>query len=168
MGGRGASSGTSVYGNKYGSQYRTIAKEGNIKIVEPKVDNPETLVETMTKGRVYGLINSKGNLGSILYFDNENKRTKRIDLDHSHNGIQPHTQHGYLKSTDEFALTEEKVVKTHSLLLCHPLGGFFIAKRRCEQWHSRNLQVWKMTRLRVQSGMKSRLDASLEKATHQL
>jgi hypothetical protein len=101
MGGRGASSGVSVYGNPYGSQYSTVAKSGNIKIIKPKVKSPETLVETMTKGRIYGVLNSKGNLGHIVYFDNENKRTKRIDIDHTHKGLKPHTQHGYLESTEK-------------------------------------------------------------------
>lgn len=36
MGGRGASSGVSVKGNKYGSQYRTIFQDGNIKFVSKK------------------------------------------------------------------------------------------------------------------------------------
>ena len=55
----------------------------------------------MTKGRIYGVLNSKGNLGHIVYFDNENKRTKRIDIDHTHKGLKPHTQHGYLASTEK-------------------------------------------------------------------
>ena len=96
MGGRGASSGISKKGNPYGSQYRTVAKGSNIKIVEATDDNVESLLETMTRGRVYGLVNSKGNLGTIVYFDNDGKRTKRIDLDHSHKKMMPHTQHGYL------------------------------------------------------------------------
>lgn len=38
--------------------------------------------------------------GQFLYFDNENRRSKRIDLDHSHRKMRPHTQHGYLVNTD--------------------------------------------------------------------
>ena len=52
MGDRGASSGVSIKGNRYGSQYRTIAKSGNIIIVEAAEDNVEPLLETMTRGRV--------------------------------------------------------------------------------------------------------------------
>ena len=96
MGGRGASSGVSAKGNKYGSQYKMVTQRGNIKILEPRQGNEEPLIETMTRGRVYGLLNSKGNLGSIVYFDNDGKRSKRIDLDHSHKKMKPHTQHGYL------------------------------------------------------------------------
>lgn len=96
MGGRGASSGTSKAGNRYGSQCRTVVSSGNIKIIDARHSGVETVVETMTRGRVYGILNSKGNLGSIVYFDNENKRSKRIDLDHIHKKMIPHTQHGYM------------------------------------------------------------------------
>lgn len=97
MGGRGASSGFSKRGNKYGSQYITINKQSNVKVVRPK-DGAETIVETMTNGRVYGVINSKGDLGSIVYFDKDKKRKKRIDLDHEHKGIKPHAQYGYMEN----------------------------------------------------------------------
>lgn len=94
MGGRGASSGISEKGNPYGSQYKTVLKSGNIKFVEPQVEKPEPLLETMTRGRVYVLLGKKGPK-SIIYFDNEHKRNKRIDLDHFHKGMKPHTQKGY-------------------------------------------------------------------------
>ncbi|WP_421572291.1 hypothetical protein M1L65_05935 [Slackia exigua] len=96
MGGRGASSGTSKAGNHYGSQFVTVAKAGNVKIVRPRSGNTESLLETRTRGRVYGLMNSKGNVGSILYFDNDGKRSKRIDLGHYHRRMKPHTHHGRL------------------------------------------------------------------------
>ena len=94
MVGRGASMGMSKRGNKYGSQYRTILQSGNIKFVEPRPGATESLLETMTKGRVYVLVGSKG-LKNITYFDKTLKKTKRIDLDHSHKGLKPHVQHGY-------------------------------------------------------------------------
>lgn len=50
--------------------------------------------ETMTKGRVYvEPVNDK--LKSIHYFDNENKRSKQIDMNKAHYGKLPHTHHGY-------------------------------------------------------------------------
>lgn len=50
-------------------------------------------METMTKGRVYALIDRNKNAPkSIIYFDKENKRNKQIDLDHVHRGISPHAQ----------------------------------------------------------------------------
>ena len=103
MGGRGASSGTSIRGNEYGSQWETVEHEGNIKIIKAKdgVQQPETPVETRTKGRIYGVINSKGNLGSIITFDKSNKEAKEISLDHSHSKLKPHVHTGYLHSGDK-------------------------------------------------------------------
>ena len=97
MGGRGASSGTSKNGNKYGSQYHSVYESGNIKFVTKNDRNSETLMETMTDGRVYVHVEGEG-LKSIVYFDKENKRSKQIDLDHAHKGEQPHVHHGYFHS----------------------------------------------------------------------
>lgn len=102
MGGRGSSSGISDKGNKYGTQYHTVLKDGNIKFIKANDGASESLLETMTKGRVYVLINSNNNIKSINYFDNDNKRSKRIDIDHSHAGMNPHVQHGYY-GTEETA-----------------------------------------------------------------
>ena len=94
MGGRGASSGISKYGNKYGTQYRTVLKDGNIKFVTKVNRQAETLMETMTRGRVYVTVGGK-DLIKIIYFDNDNKRVKEINLDHKHRGMDLHTHHGY-------------------------------------------------------------------------
>ncbi len=95
MGGRGASSGTSKFGNPYGSQYRTLYQSGNIKFVEKTSPQAETLMETMTDGRVYARVDSGGAIREIVYFDRERKRNKQIDLSHKHGGISPHVHHGY-------------------------------------------------------------------------
>lgn len=95
MGGRGASSGTSKAGNRYGSQYRTLLTSGNIKFVEKTGPQSETLMETKTYGRVYVRVDSGGNLREIVYFDRDNRRNKQIDLAHKHDGISPHAHHGY-------------------------------------------------------------------------
>lgn len=94
MGGRGASSGVSVGGNPYGSQYHTILKSGNIKFVSKNERTSETLMETMTPGRVYVTVGGN-ELLQVVYFDSQNRRTKVIDLSHPHNGANPHTHHGY-------------------------------------------------------------------------
>ena len=91
MGGRGASSGTSHYERKdgtvienpYGSQYHSVMTSGDIKFVSKSSRRSEPLMETMTKGRVYAHVEGD-DIKSIVYFDNENKRTKQIDLDHPH------------------------------------------------------------------------------------
>lgn len=95
MGGRGASSGISDKGRKYGSEYNTILQEGNIKFVTKSDRTSETLMETMTPGRVYVTVGGK-DLLSIMYFDSDNKRVKSIDLDHPHKKMKPHTHHGYI------------------------------------------------------------------------
>lgn len=122
MGGRGASSGTSVNKNKYGSQYHKVYESGNIKFITKESRDSEPLMETMTKGRVYAHV--EGNdIKSIIYFDKRNKRSKQIDLDHSHNGYKPHVHRGYFhnekdKNNERIALTSkeekmfERIVKT--------------------------------------------------------
>jgi len=100
MGGRGSSSGMSAKGNPYGSQYHTILQSGNIKFVTKNERDSETLMETMTTGRVY--VNVGGDqLLSVTYFDTKNKRTKVIDLSHPHKGQQPHVHHGYLHNEND-------------------------------------------------------------------
>lgn len=101
MGGRGASSGTSRMGNPYGSQYHEVLTVGNIKFVEKNFPGAETLMETMTRGRVYVYVDAAGDLNSIVYFDNDNKRVKQIDLKRAHDGVLPHVHHGYLHSEND-------------------------------------------------------------------
>lgn len=102
MGGRGASSGISDKGNPYGSQFKTVLKSGNIKFVEKNPGANEQLLETMTQGRVYVLVDGD-KLKSIIYFDNDLKRSKRIDLDHYHKKMKPHVQHGYYDNETDVA-----------------------------------------------------------------
>lgn len=101
MGGRGASSGMSDRGNKYGTQYHMVLESGNIKFVKQNDRiNGESLLETMTRGRVYVTVGGN-DLLKIIYFDNENKHAKEINLDHSHNGMRPHVHHGYYHSEND-------------------------------------------------------------------
>lgn len=94
MGGRGSSSGMSDKDRKYGSQYHTILNDGNIKFVEANERHSESLFETQTKGRVYVTVGGN-DLLRITYYNNQNRRTKQIDLNHAHKGMEPHTHHGY-------------------------------------------------------------------------
>ena len=99
MGGRGASSGVSDKGKKYGTEYRSLFTSGNIKFIEKTSHNSE-MFETRTRGRVYVEIGAKGNPKTIYYFDNSNKKSKSIDLSREHAGIKPHTHHGYWRDGD--------------------------------------------------------------------
>lgn len=122
MGGRGASSGISDKGKKYGTEYRTVHKIGNIKFVISNGDGSQTApIETMTKGRVYVHIDKNKSVPkSVVYFDKENKRKKQIDLDHEHKGMKPHTHHGYFhneyetnkKGATKLSVKEKKLVDT--------------------------------------------------------
>lgn len=102
MGGRGASSGISVKGKKYGSEYRTLYQSGNIKFLKYNdSNNSKTPMETMTKGRVYAIINSNNEIKSITTYDEDGKRNKQIDVfgkPHKIDGKYelPHTHLGYL------------------------------------------------------------------------
>lgn len=100
MGGRGASSGMSVKGNSYGTEYHTVYQSGRIKYVAVNKGAPTAPLETMTRGHVYVTVNEKENtLKSITFYDRENKRFRQIDLDHYHKidgkPVKPHVQVGY-------------------------------------------------------------------------
>ena len=96
MGGRGSSSGYSVNGRRYGTEFHTVYKSGNIKFVKYNDSTAaKTPMETMTMGRVYVTVTDDNQLKSITYYDKNGLRTKQIDLDKPHNGMQPHTHHGY-------------------------------------------------------------------------
>lgn len=103
MGGRGASSGISDKGKKYGTEYHMAKVNGkplkvsNIKFIRQTKEGSVTApMETMTKGRVYAVIDGADRINSIIYFDNNLKRRKSINLLHNHNDIKgPHTHLGY-------------------------------------------------------------------------
>lgn len=110
MGGRVASSGSSKAGRRYGSQYRTLAADGDMRLVIASGKDVETLVETMSPGRVYALVNHKnGNLKSVIFNDGKGKRAKRIDLDHFHEKAKPHAHDGYLEGEFRSTLTQDEL-----------------------------------------------------------
>lgn len=62
-----------------------------------KLEQP---LETMTRGRVYVLV-SDNKISSVIYYGNNLKRVKQIDLQHKHRGVQPHAHHGYYHSEND-------------------------------------------------------------------
>ena len=100
FGGRGASSGISSKGNKYGSQYHTVFESGNMKFVENNKDinEREALMGTMTPGRIYVQVGGNDIL-RIITFDKRNKRIRTIEKDkrskewHTHYGYE-HAEYG--------------------------------------------------------------------------
>lgn len=95
MGGRGASSGISKRGHLYGTDYKTVYSESNIKFVVKNRKDAESLMETKTPNRVYVEINNENDIKSIYYMGKNLMRSKTIDTQHMHKEMIPHTHHGY-------------------------------------------------------------------------
>ncbi len=94
MGRKGSSSGLSINGALYGTEFSTLLKVSNIKFVRyNNSTSAKTPQETMTCGRVYVTVNAKDDLTSITYYDTEGGQTKTVDLNHTHEGKQPHVRH---------------------------------------------------------------------------
>ncbi|MDD3588254.1 MAG: hypothetical protein PHQ75_13815 [Thermoguttaceae bacterium] len=125
MGGRGASSG--IYGKNnektYGSEYRTVLQDGEIKFLERNQGRGSAPLETMTKGRIYATLDSEGKVGYITYYDETGKKFKQIDVDkHEHfdDGVslgRVHTHMGYLHDENgSRKLTEDENILVQRVL----------------------------------------------------
>lgn len=116
MGGRGASSGISNKGKKYGSEYHTILEESNIKFVSMNKGSATAPMETRTEGRVYVTVNDRNELRYITYYDGSGKKSKQIDISgkpHIVNGKKtiPHTHRGYEhESTRDLTAAERAMI----------------------------------------------------------
>lgn len=107
MGSRGTASGTGKH--PYGSEYKTVLQDGNIKFVKNKLaNNAKAPLETQTKGRIYVTVNNNDELSFISYYDQSGKRAKTIDLLHAHNGKSPHSHTGYEHNGAAADLTVEE------------------------------------------------------------
>ena len=97
MGGRGSSSGMSDSGKKYGTEYRTIAQFGNIKVLKYKdSDTAKAPLETMTPGRVYATVDKFNDIKNITFYDSNLERSRQIDIKgKQHEKVIPHTHNGY-------------------------------------------------------------------------
>lgn len=99
MGGRGAASGMSAYGNPYGSQYHTLLEDGNIKFVTKNTRQSEALMESQTPGRIYAVIGGTGADAKVIYImiiGPNGERVTQIDVDkHMHDKEIRHPHHGY-------------------------------------------------------------------------
>lgn len=95
FGGRGASSGFSDKGKKYGSQYKTLLEHENIKFVTNVGKNYEPLMETMTQGRIYVQVGGEDILRIVQNGEN-NQRNKVIEYDRKNK--EWHVHHGYFHS----------------------------------------------------------------------
>ena len=123
MGSSGAASGIDPYrgGNGiptvYGSEFKTLLVDGNIKFVT--VRNPNEAVrtpkESRTPRRIYVVISEKGKVQSITKYDDKGKKAVQIDIWHSHGGLIPHV-HDYDNHSTARPLTqEEKLLLSYAL-----------------------------------------------------
>lgn len=78
MGGHGASSGMSNKGKPYGSEYKTVLRDGNIKFVKANNGSATAPLETMTRGRVYVTVNAADEL-KRLFLRGYEEMMKRLD-----------------------------------------------------------------------------------------
>lgn len=107
MCGRGAASGTGKH--PYGSEYKTVLQDGNIKLVKCKLaGNAKAPLERQTKERIYVTVNNNNELAFVSYYDDDGKRSKTIDLLHAHGGKLPHSHAGYEHSGKASELTEQE------------------------------------------------------------
>ena len=101
-GGRGSSSGFSMDKNgnlkhKYGTQYHTVYRDGDVEFVQKNKRQSEPLMETMANGRIYAEVGGK-DIIRIIRFDADNKRNRVIEKDkrtgewHVHSGYL-HTEY---------------------------------------------------------------------------
>ena len=128
MSDRGASSGTSVKGNKYESQYQALIAVGNVKFIEKNSKGSETLMEVMAAGRVYFVID-QDKPKSIVHFDTDNKRGKQIDLT-GHKGLNPHIHHGYLHNENSLNGQPTRLSAEQSRMVNRVLAQWEEYKRR--------------------------------------
>lgn len=101
FGGRGASSGMSIAGRKYGTEYKTLHQSGNVKYIRYNLSvaskNP---FETQAKDRIYAIVNFQDEVKSIVFFDSNGMKCKEYDIrGHVHKidgeWILPHAHLGY-------------------------------------------------------------------------
>lgn len=81
MGGRGALSGLALYRDRtgkfveYGTEYKTVLQDGNVKFVQMRNPNDSVRVpeETRTKGRIYVTAGKRGELKCITRYDEDGR-----------------------------------------------------------------------------------------------
>jgi hypothetical protein len=110
MGGRGSASGVSDKGLKYGTEFKSLLRVDNIKFVQYRLSASAKIpLETMSAGRnrVYVLVNRRKVLKSIIFYNNQGKKRRQIDLEHRKNhGFSPHVHIGYEHSGKAYKLTK--------------------------------------------------------------
>lgn len=118
MGSRGASSGISDTGKRYGSEFHTVVQDGNVKYIKYNGNETTAPMETRTRGRIYAVLDKNNDVKFIAFYDAEGEREKQIDVKGKpHNGLLPHVHEGY--EHNEIAdrdLNDDEKNKVHEIL----------------------------------------------------
>lgn len=98
MGGRGAASGISDKGRKYGTEYHSVLKKDNIKFVKYNFGSTTSPLETMSadKKRIYATVNNQEKVKFITGYTQNGKLAWQIDVSgkgHYKNGKKIETPH---------------------------------------------------------------------------
>lgn len=124
FGGRGASSGMSIAGRKYSTEYKTLHQLRNIKYIRYNLSmaskNP---FETQASNRIYAVVNFRDEIKSIVFFDSKGMKSKEYDivgqahridgelvLPHVHLGYN-HGENGTRKPTEEEQAEIDTILK---------------------------------------------------------
>lgn len=102
MGGRGASSGISDKGKKYGTEYRTLLDAGDILFIRRNDNSASAPYETQAgDNRIYATVNKRDKIKFVSTHENHKRKTQ-IDMtgpphrDENGNEIKtPHAHDGY-------------------------------------------------------------------------
>jgi len=72
--------------------YTTVARDGDLKVVVlNETENQIKPIEIANSpNSIYAIKNDKGEITSINFFGEDKKKTKQIDLNHSHEKMSPH------------------------------------------------------------------------------
>lgn len=120
MGGRGAASGISDKGRKYGTEYHSVLVKDNIKFVKYNFGNTTSPYESQGgKKRIYVTINNEDAPKYITTYDGNGKRTKQIDLTgraHYVNGKKIETPHAHVGYEHQGSTTRELTRKEKNLV----------------------------------------------------
>lgn len=103
LGGRGSASGISDKGRKYGTEYSTLLRSGNIKFIKYDLKKSATSpYETRPNNhRIYVTINNKNEPKYITMYKNDGRRLAQVDISgraHYQDGKKyetPHIHVGY-------------------------------------------------------------------------
>lgn len=81
MGGRGARLGVYQWQKRqhlYGDEYHSVYQFGNIKFIQINEGSIVAPLETMTKGRVYAVIDSQNWVKYVSYYDKKEKNINKL------------------------------------------------------------------------------------------